>query len=268
MKKAEVVRAKGEDKLAQPAILRWLRIFAYTLAICSLTVAIYYASQIVGGILISFYPVLKHWEADQIGTWLQSSNAAQFILIAIIEATVIGMVYGLLRLRKRTFKFIGLAWPTFKDVLYALSGFGVYVVAYFALLAIIKVVVPGLNIEQEQQIGFEGSRQGLDLALIFMSLVVLPPITEEILVRGFLYTGLRRRLKFVPALLVTSFVFALPHLQPGSGAPLLWVAAIDTFILSVVLVYLREKTGSLGAPILVHMLKNGVAFTVIFLIAK
>jgi len=255
--------SKEPAKVHHPKAVFW-----HPIAVFIFTIAIYYASQIIGAILVSLYPIARHWHAEQMSSWLQNSNAAQFILIAIIEATVIGMVYGLLRLKKKTFRFIGLAWPTLKDVLYALSGFGVYVVGYFLLLGIIRVLVPGLDVDQKQQIGFDASRHGLDLLLIFASLVLLPPITEEILVRGFLYTGLRQKLKFVPALLITSIVFASAHLQAGSGAPLLWVAAIDTFILSVVLVYLREKTGKLAAPMMVHMLKNGIAFVVIFIFLK
>jgi len=53
-------------------------------------------------------------------------------------------------------------------------------------------------------------------------------------------------------------------LQARSGQPLLWVAGIDTFILSLVLIYLREKTDSLYASIGLHMLKNTIAFLGLF----
>jgi membrane protease YdiL (CAAX protease family) len=61
-------------------------------------------------------------------------------------------------------------------------------------------------------------------------------------------------------------LFAAAHLQWGSGAPLLWVAAIDTFVLSMVLSTLREKTGSLWSAIGLHAIKNGVAFTLLFVL--
>ncbi|MGH7237402.1 MAG: CPBP family glutamic-type intramembrane protease [Candidatus Saccharimonadales bacterium] len=43
------------------------------------------------------------------------------------------------------------------------------------------------------------------------------------------------------------------------------MAGVDTFILSTVLCYLREKTGRLYAGIGVHALKNFVAFAALFL---
>src|SRR5690606_7282850 len=104
------------------------------------------------------------------------------------------------------------------------------------------------------------------LILVFISLVLLPPFVEEVLARGFLYTGLKTKWPVWAAAVVTSLIFAAAHLEFGSGAPLLWVAAIDTFTLSLVLIYLREKTGKLGASIMLHMLKNGVAFVLLFIV--
>src|SRR5690606_18538260 len=125
---------------------------------------------------------------------------------------------------------------------------------------------PSIDFEQNQQIGFETAKTAAQLALVFVSLVVIPPIVEEILFRGFLYKGLRTKWPKWLSTLVVSVLFAIAHLQFGSGAPLLWVAAIDTFALSLVLVYLREKTNGLSAPILLHAFKNAIAFTLLFII--
>src|SRR3989344_1552365 len=101
---------------------------------------------------------------------------------------------------------------------------------------------------------------GVDRLLAFVGLVILPPLAEEILIRGYLYSGLRRSLAFAPAALFTSLLFGLAHLELGAAAAPLWIAAINTFVLSLVLVYLREKAGSLWPPIMVHSLNNLVAF--------
>ena len=84
------------------------------------------------------------------------------------------------------------------------------------------------------------------------------------MVRGFLFTGLTQKMNVVLAAIVTSIIFAAAHLQWGSGAPLLWAAAADTFTLSMVLVWLRHKTGSLWPGIGVHFIKNGIAFLALF----
>lgn len=95
---------------------------------------------------------------------------------------------------------------------------------------------------------------------------MLPPLVEELLMRGFLYKGLKNGLRRAWAVLITSALFAIAHLQFGSGSALLWAAAIDTFVLSLVLIYLVEKSRSLWPAIGVHAMKNGFAFLFLFVI--
>jgi membrane protease YdiL (CAAX protease family) len=104
--------------------------------------------------------------------------------------------------------------------------------------------------------------------LIFVSVAVLPPIAEEIIARGFLFEGLKRSWGKRWAAVVVSLLFAMAHLGLGSGTQLIWLAAVDTFGLSFVLVWLREKTGGLTAPIGLHMLKNTIAFVYLFVLTR
>jgi tetratricopeptide (TPR) repeat protein len=85
----------------------------------------------------------------------------------------------------------------------------------------------------------------------FLSVVVVGPIVEEILFRGLIYGALERRLRVAGAILASSFMFAFVHLQPTYFIPI--------FCLGAVLGWARWKTGSLGLPILVHVLNNGVS---------
>jgi membrane protease YdiL (CAAX protease family) len=124
-------------------------------------------------------------------------------------------------------------------------------------------IFPELN-KEKQDVGFNALNSSLDYLLALFSLVILPPIGEEILVRGYLYSGLRVRLSYVKAMLITSLMFGLAHLQLGNGTAVVWAAGIDTFVLSMVLVHLREKTGALYAGMLVHALNNLIAFGVHF----
>lgn len=84
------------------------------------------------------------------------------------------------------------------------------------------------------------------------------------MVRGFLYSSLKKAMRLIPAALLTSALFAAAHLPEGGAAGPLYVAALDTFVLSLILIYLREKTGSLWASITLHAFKNGVAFMALF----
>jgi len=229
----------------------------------AVTLAIYFGAQVIGGLLVSIYPLLKHWNQAQINDWFTNNTLGQFMLVGVIQLLTLWLLYQFLKRRQAGFKTIGLRKPKWRDVGYIFIGFGLYFLLYIILINVAKGLVPHLNLEQQQQVGF-GQAHGLQLALVFISLVMLPPIVEELLVRGFLYSGLKHGLKKAWAVLITSGLFAFAHLQAGSGQPLLWVAAIDTFTLSLVLIYLREKTGGLAASIGLHMVKNCIAFLSLF----
>jgi len=229
-------------------------------------VVTFYASQFIAGMVISLYPVLKHWTAHQANTWLDNSVGAQFTFILIAEALTVYAVYWFVRLYKQELSIIGLRKPRWSDVAYGLAAVPFYVVLYILTVGVAQSLVPHLNVDQAQEIGFNSVHGTLAMALTFVSLVVLPPITEEILVRGYLYSSLKKALPRWGAVLLTSGIFAIAHLPEGGAAGPLYIAALDTFVLSLVLIYLREKTGGLWASITLHALKNGVAFVALFVL--
>lgn len=231
------------------------------------TVATYFISQLVAGLFVGLYLAIQNKSADEIGTLLETSIGFQFAFVLLVEGVTVALIVWFMRRRSTLLSKIGLVKVrVLRDVGYALAGFVAYFALYLVLLQLVQLVAPGINTDQKQELGFSTDTSGIGLLLVFVSLVILPPVVEEILTRGFLYTGLRTKLNVIWAGLITSAVFGFAHLQFGSGQPLLYVAAIDTFTLSVVLVYLREKTGSLWPPIGLHMLKNGVAFVALFVL--
>lgn len=227
------------------------------------TLAIYFVAQIVGGLLVYALPMLfGGWGSEKTANWLDKNAIGQFLLILIIELLTVGLLYLFIHRRGSNFKTLGLIKPRWRDLGYIALGFLIYFVGYILVLAIVKQVV-NIDTNQPQQLGFD-SPSNLQLPFVFLALVILPPITEELLARGFLYTGLKKGLPLIWAVFITSIIFAVPHLQAGSGKPLLWSAAIDTFVLSIVLIYVKEKSGNLFACICLHMLKNFIAFLGIF----
>jgi membrane protease YdiL (CAAX protease family) len=114
-----------------------------------------------------------------------------------------------------------------------------------------------IQINQAQDVGFSHLSKNYQYILAFITLVVIAPIAEETLFRGYLFGKLK---KFVPvwvAIVATSLLFGAIHGQ--------WDLAIDTFSLSVILCLLRQFTGNIWAPILLHMTKNGIAYYFLFI---
>lgn len=229
------------------------------------TVGIYFVSQFVVGLLFAIFFGFSGWSQQKIEEWT-GSTFGQFVLIATSGLVTVGFLWLLLRQRQSGLKVLGFARsPQWRDAIYTAAGFFVY----FVLLITASVVVGrilGVDTDQEQDIGFEQAKAGSGgLVLVFLSLVVIPPIVEELIFRGFLFGGLRTKLTLLWAAVITSVLFAIPHLLGGISG-LLWIAAVDTFILSLVLCYVREKSGALWAPIGIHAVKNSLAFIAIFVI--
>ncbi|MDB5163543.1 MAG: hypothetical protein JWS12_160 [Candidatus Saccharibacteria bacterium] len=244
-----------------PSRISWGPVAALVVAIGS-----YFISQFLASLIVTIYPALKHWNALQITDWLNSSVIAQFLFVLIAEGFILVLLGLFLKRKKANFKAVGFAnrKPQLRDVALAVGGFIAYIMLYIFAITLLKQIFPSLNVAQKQQTGFEHAAGGYQLILVFMSLVILPPLVEEIVTRGFLYQGLKKGMPKIWAVILTSILFASAHLQFGSGAPLLWVAAVDTFTLSLVLIYLFERTGSLWASITLHMLKNTIAFLALF----
>jgi membrane protease YdiL (CAAX protease family) len=82
---------------------------------------------------------------------------------------------------------------------------------------------------------------------------VIAPVFEELVFRGVLYAGLRRRLPTAAATLAVTALFAAAHL-PASGVP--WVQAVGGILFCIT----YELAGSLWAPVLVHTAGNLALF--------
>ena len=186
---------------------------------------------------------------------LNASLAASLYIIAL--ALVIGVPW-LIRKRRTNQADIGLTrLPSWIDILITPAGLVVYFIFSSLLILLATHVLPWVDINQVQDVGFRQLNQRYEYILAFTTLIIIAPIAEEILFRGYLYGKLK---KFVPiwvAILVTSALFGSIH-----GA---WNLAIDTFALSIVLCLLRESTGNIWASILLHMAKNGIAFYILFI---
>jgi membrane protease YdiL (CAAX protease family) len=116
-----------------------------------------------------------------------------------------------------------------------------------------------------QQLGFDAP-VGWELIFVFITLVVLPSLVEEIVFRGILFRGLKKYIGVVSALIGSSLIFGMAHLEFFSGGSLNYIAALDTTILAVVLTALYIRAGSLWPAILLHAIKNSIAFVVLFVI--
>lgn len=165
-----------------------------------------------------------------------------------------------------TLKTLGIdGWVTWTDIGLSIGGLVVYFILGAILLNIFSVF-PWFNVEQNQDIIFNKNIYGFDRMLAFITLVVIAPIAEELVFRGYLYGRMREKFSQVTtqltaaiiASLLVSILFGIVHLQ--------WNVGVNVFALSLVACAMREFTGTIYAGILLHMIKNGLAFYFLFVL--
>ena len=93
----------------------------------------------------------------------------------------------------------------------------------------------------------------LGYVFLFLAVVIVAPIGEEVVFRGFLQKFLEEYWKDITrAVLVTSLFFAMIHFNP------FWT--IQIYILGVLLGFLSWKTKSVIPSIMLHSINNGLAY--------
>lgn len=88
-------------------------------------------------------------------------------------------------------------------------------------------------------------------ATAFIRVCLFAPIAEEILMRGFILTGLRNKYGIVVALVVSTILFALLHFNFGH--------TLSAIVSGLIIGLLYIKTNSLFCCILAHSLYNSIS---------
>jgi len=170
-----VIRYFTNPKVAQKDKINWTPLEAV-----AVTLAIYFGSQLIGLLIIYLIGLVAGISQSQINNWLNNNVLGQFVMVLAVETITVILLLGFLKKRSATLKTIGLSRPKIKDIGYVLIGFLFYFVTYLIVLSALQYVLPNLNRDQKQMIGFNGAHSG-QLGLVFISLVILPPIVEELI---------------------------------------------------------------------------------------
>ena len=184
----------------------------------------------------------------------------QVVVYAVSLAVIIIVPWKTLKI-KTSREELGLkGLPTWTDVLLAPIFFILTMLLALLLRGIVAAVLPEVDWEQAQDVGYNGMMGSNFWTFLgaFVCLVVLAPICEEVIFRGWLYAKLRTRMAAVLATILVSVLFGIMHGQ--------WNVGITVFAMSIGMCVLRELTGTIWGSILLHMIKNGIAFYLLFVL--
>ncbi len=185
----------------------------------------------------------------------------RLVMYVCMAGLFVGVPFLLLKRKILTLEQMGLGRVLgFSDIGLALAG----VVVYLLITLVTQYglqFVPGFNGSETQNLGISTRLYGSELLMAYVVLVILTPIFEELLFRGMLYAELRKsRMNQWVVAVVVSVLFGAAHGQ--------WNVGMDVFCLSMVACYLREMTGTIWPGIVLHILKNAVAFWFVFIAAQ
>jgi CAAX protease family protein len=189
-----------------------------------------------------------------------STTTALFLLIflssVILYALLLGGTYFSVKVRHRStltslgLKLDGLGSGFLMGIGLGIPLFiGAILLAYVSSLFFRSPTSTDVFSRSMNKISSGGVNAGL-IFLLFVTLVVLAPVCEEIFFRGYLYPALRNRMDMQPAMLINGAMFAAAHFEP--------IGFLPRFFLGYGLCYIYEKRRNLSGPIAGHALYNGL----------
>ena len=133
--------------------------------------------------------------------------------------------------------------------------FGVSLLGYYSLYLPLSYVLPrvvetyAIRAQNQTRLDYTGYGHTLGNVLTMISMVVLAPIVEEYLFRGILLTRWSKKWGTPTAIVVSSAIFAVLHVEIIGHMFFAYVMAV---------VYIETK--SLWTPILLHAINNGIVW--------
>jgi hypothetical protein len=167
----------------------------------------------------------------------------------IILAELIYLLPVLLIFGWRRISFGSLGFTKFDSATMGL-GCGLLIAAYGVVMAH-NLLLMFLGVDTQGEAIFKALSELENPAWLLIVGVLVAPLVEEIFFRGFLFQGFRQRYGWIPALALSSVIFAAAHLDP--------VSFIPTFVLGAVMAYVYHRSNSIWPGILLHFLNNGFA---------
>lgn len=142
--------------------------------------------------------------------------------------------------------YLGLTMPRRGEIIVAVAC----VIALELVLGLLLLITGNDLVTPFQVEAYRTAREAGALLWFLIAIVIFAPVGEEIAFRGFLYRGLVRPGRELPAIVLIALIWALMHIQYD------WVGILQVFAIGLLLGWIRWATGSTTLTIAMHMLIN------------
>jgi membrane protease YdiL (CAAX protease family) len=182
--------------------------------------------------------------------WLSSGVTISLSVLMGLPAALAALWLATRLSRTPFADYLGLRGTSWKNFLGGAVALIIIITAWDGLSrAMGRDVAPGFMIDVMKSAEDDGA-----LWLLVIAICVAAPISEEFLVRGFLYRGWSESfLRPVGAIILSSLVWTAMHLQYD------WFFFGEIFSIGLLLGYLRYRSGSIWLTVFVHGLNNLLA---------
>jgi membrane protease YdiL (CAAX protease family) len=223
----------------------------WVIAIIAAFIIVEIIAMVAGMVWLGFDPVLD-LSKDEIHKLL-FAHGALLVSAAISAASVIAFAVLVLAVRLSRIgirDYLGLVFPHRRDVMIGFAG----LVLLYIVFSLTKYLA-GEPPSPKFVINLYRDAYSLGcLPAMVMAVVVLAPLMEELLVRGFLLRGwAASRLGPAGAILLTSAIWTAAHTQYDA------LFLIDIFSIGLLLGWIRQRSGSTLATIFLHATQNTAA---------
>lgn len=197
-------------------------------------------------------------------TWFYTTPLGALTFSAAVYGVTLLFVLSPMIMRRKSKtevrEALGLKKPLqFRMVLWALMMQGIFIgVAMVVTLILYSLNISGLDLTERQELPFAELSGWYEYVAAFVLLVVLAPVFEEMIFRGYLYGRLRKYSGVIISTIITSIGFGVVHGQLN--------VAIVVGLLSVAMCVLREKFDSIYPTIMMHMFQNGFSYAMLFIV--
>jgi len=214
-------------------------------------------------------PAIVHWSIFD--TWLGIGLFVTFTFLALLAAAfipflkttgvlfMVGFEFLLLLPIAIIFLWRKISWRElgFNKFEWSTIGLGCgLLVIVYVFVIIHNLILSALGVAMQGDAVFGLFSELESPALLFFVGIVLAPVLEEIFFRGFVFKGFRQRYGVKTALFLSSFIFALSHLQLA--------ALLPTFLMGGVLAYMVHRSNSLFPGMILHFIINAWGFCALF----
>lgn len=180
--------------------------------------------------------------------------AVSIVLLIFMAAITVAIVSARIRLTH----WLGLKWKEWPWVLLIAPATVIVIWTFFAGLQAVGYMdlLERLGVDKAQETVelLQKSNDPALLILMAFAAVIVAPICEEVVFRGYLYPVAKRFAGPWVAGLCTALIFSAAHCNLAALFPL--------FVFGLVLVALYEFTGSIWAPIATHFLFNAATVAI------